>query len=105
MKTKLIGLVGAGLLCAGSLGACDGDPPPAYIGGLPVEEDASIAESLYEDGWRLVKVIQRAGYPCDSLTAVNPLWSSYVVACNNDAHTYEVGPVKGLKAEFVRVVG
>ena len=106
MRTWMNTVAASVLLAAivGSLAACGDDDMPSHIGGLPVEEDADISESLQEDGWRLVKVIQRADYPCDSLTSMYTLWKSYEVSCNNDSYTYEVGPVKGLRAEYVRVI-
>ena len=66
--------------------------PAYYIGGLPVEKKARIAGYLKEDGWRLVKAIQRAHYPCDTLSSMVsiPLFGGYMVSCNNDAFTYEV---------------
>ena len=67
---------------------------PAYygrIGGLPVEKDARIDDDLKEEGWRLVKAIQRAGFRCETLSSMNPLlWLGYVVSCNGDSLTYKV---------------
>ena len=73
--------------------------PAYYIGGLPVEKKALIADYLKEEGWRLVKAIQRAHYPCDTLSSMVsiPLFGGYMVSCNNDTFTYEVAAL-GIKA-------
>lgn len=100
----MVAIVGGGVGALASV-VMDGEsePMPDYIGGIPVEEDARVPNSLWEEGWRLVKAIQRTDRPCDSLTRISTLWRGYEVTCNNDTYTYEVGPVTGTRAEYVRV--
>ena len=87
-------VVGSGVLVGGRDRYTGGveAKPAYYIGGLPVEKKAIIANYLKEDGWRLVKAIQRAHYPCDALSGMVeiPLFGGYMARCNNDTFTYEV---------------
>ena len=69
-------------------------PNPDRIGGLRVEKNATIADHLKEEGWRLVKADQRSGYSCDSISG---MWEAalswkgvFAVSCNNEAVTYKV---------------
>lgn len=86
---------------------------PEWIGGLRVEKGAVIADSLKEEGWRLVKAVQRSGYPCDTISgiweAMSMIWDIgnpvglYGVSCNNEAHTYKVEGL-GIKGKVTPIL-
>ena len=103
-KQVLVGLALGGVF-GGIVYACEmgGDsssaskskrPNPDRIAGLKVESGATVDDRLKDEGWRLIKAVQRAGYPCDTISG---MWEaalswkgSFAVECNNGYYKYMV---------------
>ena len=88
----------------GSVSACDDDGPyqkpdwrPDSIGGVRVEERAIMAPSVKEYGDRVVKIVLRAGYRCDSISALTRVAhsSGYRLGCNDSRYWYRLKKVDG----------
>ena len=104
MKTRKWALCLGAALMIGSVSACDDDSPyqkpdwqPDSIGGVRVEERATMAPSVKGYGDRVVKIVLRAGYPCDSISALTKVafGSGYRLHCNNNSYFYRLKKVGG----------